>query len=453
MDDDDLRGGDHRIRAVQGHAGPSGHGSGGGAQVVGGRGVRGGVLRSGRLPGGVVHVGAAVDLSLLHGAGVGGLGAPGRRGPHAAGRLPCPESGHRGAVRAHPQRDPVRGAAAGAGARGLRHRVHLDDTAFLAGCGESVPAAVGALRAAAGPGDVGSGAGRLAGVYGRVAGARCLPRPAGAASGDTDRHPGGGLMRARALAFAYRFSSGVRVSWASSTAFATLGTAVVTLLVLPLLDVLFDVLIGSDLSAPDLVRTGYAAALVALAVSVASGVVGTVATDRMLGVFQEVHTRRRLDVAYWLSVAVVPALLAASTATVAIGVVFALSPLHDVGALGRVITLAAPTIVCGLLMGIMAAGVGVNLPDPYLGATIIATFLPLLTGVIVPLEQCPTWLQALAHLVPVSGTLTVLDAPAAAVPALLGRDLVVAAVWAGIGLAVTRRAVTRLRQGQRTDTI
>ena len=189
-------------------------------------------------------------------------------------------------------------------------------------------------------------------------------------------------MRARALAFAYRFSSGVRVSWASSTAFATLGTAVVTLLVLPLLDVLFDVLMGSDLSAPDLVRTGYAAALVALAVSVASGVVCTVATDRMLGVFQEVHTRRRLDVAYWLSVAVVPALLAASTATVAIGVVFALSPLHDVGVLGRVITLAAPTIVCGLLMGIMAAGVGVNLPDPYLGATIIATFLPLLTGVI-----------------------------------------------------------------------
>ena len=200
-------------------------------------------------------------------------------------------------------------------------------------------------------------------------------------------------------------------------------------------------------------RTGYAAALVALAVSVASGVVGTVATDRMLGVFQEVHTRRRLDVAYWLSVAVVPALLAASTAIVAIGVVFALSPLHDVGALGRVITLAAPTIVCGLLMGIMAAGVGVNLPDPYLGATIIATFLPLLTGVIVPLEQCPIWLQALAHLVPLSGTVTVLDAPAAAVPALLGRDLAVAAVWAGIGLAVTRRAVTRLRQGQRTDTI
>ncbi|WP_315583743.1 ABC transporter permease [Actinomyces viscosus] len=260
-------------------------------------------------------------------------------------------------------------------------------------------------------------------------------------------------MRTRVLAFAHRFSSGVRVSWASSTAFATLGTAVVTLLVLPLLDVLFDVLMGSDLSAPDLVRTGYAAALVALAVSVASGVVSTVATDRMLGVFQEVHTRRRLDVAYWLSVAVVPALLATLTAAVAIGAVFALSPQHDAAMLERVVALTVPAIVCGLLMGVAAAGVGVNLPDPYLGATVISTFLPLLTGVIVPLEQCPAWLRALARAVPVGGTLTALDAPAAAVPVLLGRDLAVAAVWAGIGLVVTRRAATRLRQGRRTDTI
>ena len=359
----------------------------------------------------------------------------------------------RGAVRAHSQRDPVRGAAAGAGVRCLGHRVHLGGAARLAGRGESIPAAVGALRATARSSDERGCPGRLAGVHRRVARGLLLPGATSAAAGDAGRDPGGSMMRAQALAFVHRFASGVRVSWASSTAFATLGTAVVTLLVLPLLDVLFDVLMGSDLSAPDLVRTGYAAVLVALSVSVASGVVSTVATDRMLGVFQEVHTRRRLDVAYWLAVAVVPALLAALTAVVAIGAVFTLSPQHDPAMLGRVIVLAAPAIVCGLLMGIAAAGVGVSLPDPYLGTTIIATFLPLLTGVIVPLEQCPAWLQALARVVPVSGTLTVLDAPVDAVPVLLGRDLAVAAAWAGIGLAVTRRAITRLRQGQRTDTI
>ena len=95
-----------------------------------------------------------------------------------------------------------------------------------------------------------------------------------------------------------RLRTGVRVSWASSTAFATLGTAVVTLLVLPLFDVLFDVTMGSDLSAPNLERTGYAAALVALAVSVAGGVVAAVAGDRNLGVFQEVHLRRAVDPVY-----------------------------------------------------------------------------------------------------------------------------------------------------------
>ena len=80
-----------------------------------------------------------------------------------------------------------------------------------------------------------------------------------------------------------RLRIGVRVSWASSTAFATLGTAVVTLLVLPLFDVLFDVTMGSDLSAPNLERTGYAAALVALAVSVAGGVVAAAPVSGTVG--------------------------------------------------------------------------------------------------------------------------------------------------------------------------
>ncbi|PHP53014.1 ABC transporter [Actinomyces ruminis] len=253
--------------------------------------------------------------------------------------------------------------------------------------------------------------------------------------------------------FIRRLASGVRVTWASSTAFATLGTAVVTLLVLPLLSIIYDVLLGADLSAPNLVRTGYAAALVALASSVCAGVVGTVATDRNLGVFQEVHTRRRADLAYWLAVAVVPALLAVLTGAAAIGAVFVLSPAHDAAMLGRVIALAPIAVVCGLLLGVGAAGIGVDLPDPYLGATIVSTFLPLLAGVIVPLSLCPAWLRVLGGIVPLSGTVTVLDSGADDVVPLLAHDLLVALVWAGVGLAATRHAVTRLRAGLRRDVV
>ena len=182
--------------------------------------------------------------------------------------------------------------------------------------------------------------------------------------------------------FAHRLASGVRVSWASSPSFATVGTVLSTLLVLPLLDILFDVLLGADLSAPNLVRTGYAAALAALTTSVAGGVVGQVVADRNRGVFQEVHMRRRVDAAYWLSLGVVPTLLATTTGAAAIGAVHLLSPVHDAGMLGRVLVLAPVAVTCGLLMGVAAGGIGVDAPDPYLGLTIVSALLPLLTGVI-----------------------------------------------------------------------
>ena len=247
-----------------------------------------------------------------------------------------------------------------------------------------------------------------------------------------------------------RYRSIIRVSWASSVTFATVGTAVTTLLVLPLLDVLFDVVLGNDVGTPDLVRTGYAAALVALATSVASGVVSAVATDRALGIFQEVHLRRRFDVVYWVAVATVPCILAVSTGSAAIGAVFLLSPDKDAMLLGRVALLAVAALVCGVLLGVAAAGVGVDLPDPYLGATLLATFLPVFTGVIVPLEYYPPVLTALANAVPLSGTIAGIAEP---VGWLVVRDIAVAAIWAGIGVLATRHAVARLRSGMRRDVV
>ncbi|WP_026406341.1 hypothetical protein [Actinomyces gerencseriae] len=254
------------------------------------------------------------------------------------------------------------------------------------------------------------------------------------------------------VSFVHRLASGVRVGWASSTAFASLGTTLTTLLLIPLLDVLFDVLMGHDLSSPNLVRTGYAAALVAVAVSVSGGVVSSVAADRNLGVFHEVHTRRRVDAAYWLSAGVMPLILAIPTGAAAIGSVFVLSSAHDIAMLGRVVALVPVVVVCGLLMGVGGAGVGVDLPDPYLGATVIASVLPLLAGVIVPLSDCPQWLRAAASLMPLSGVVGVIDTTGGIRPAI-GHDLGVALAWALAGLLATRHAVVRVRAGLRRDVI
>lgn len=245
-----------------------------------------------------------------------------------------------------------------------------------------------------------------------------------------------------------RFATAVRVGWSSSIAFASVGTALTTLVILPVLDIAFDIVMGTDLSSPDLVATGYAAALVALGVSIAGGVVGAVASDRMLGIFAEVHARRRVDPVYWLSVAFMPTLLGLVTALIGLGAVLALSggaglPLFFVACA------AVPAVIaCGFLMGVFAAGIGVGLPDPYLGATVLGVFLPALCGVIVPLASTPAWFQAVAAAVPMSRLIQALQAGAPIAPAA-ALDLAVAGIWAAVGLVAVRVAVARFRAGQR----
>lgn len=247
-------------------------------------------------------------------------------------------------------------------------------------------------------------------------------------------------------AFAYRFLSRARVGWSSSIAFATLGTSVTTLLLVPLLSIAYDVLMGADLSAPDPARIGYAAALVALALSIASGTVGAAATDRMLGIFLEVHIQRRFDAAYWLAIAVVPTALSLLTGAASVAAVLTLS--GNVELLWHTVALVPVTMLCGLLLGIAAAGFGLSLPDPYLGATILGAVLPVLAGVIVPIALTPAWLRTASAVVPMSGVVASLDGFDAG---LIARDLLVACLWAGVGVLFTRRAVARLRSGQRAD--
>ena len=120
--------------------------------------------------------------------------------------------------------------------------------------------------------------------------------------------------------FLYRLNSTAKVGWSSSITFATVGTALSTLVIVPGMSVLFSVLLGRDLSAPDPVRIACASALASVVLGVAVGVVARAATDRWLGVFEQVCTARRFDAAYWLGVSAMPVLLALITGITNLGV-------------------------------------------------------------------------------------------------------------------------------------
>lgn len=253
------------------------------------------------------------------------------------------------------------------------------------------------------------------------------------------------------LAFGDRFLSTVKVSWASSIVFATIGTTITALVLLPLLEILFSVLMGNDLGSPDLVRTGYGAGLVALCLSVLSGIVATIARQRTIGVFFEIHTFRRFDLAYWLAIIIAPTVFSLVTALVSLGGVFIFDPTHDLNQLGRTIVLLPVALCCGILLGIAASGIGVNLSDPYLGATIAGVFLPVLAGVIVPATFFPTWLELVSLVAPMRGTLNWLSGTGGIQGMLF--DVLIAAIWAGIGIATIQRALIRTRAGIRFDTL
>ena len=207
---------------------------------------------------------------------------------------------------------------------------------------------------------------------------------------------------------ARRALSTASIGWSSSITFATLGTAITTLVLVPGLNVLFTVLLGADLAANDTVRIGCASALVATLSSVAAGIVARVATDRWIGVFEYVCTARPVDAGYWLGAAAVPALLASVTGLSNVGIVWLLSltaPSTGVGSglLLGAIALMPVAVLGGVCLGIFAAGLGLYLSDPYTGSNFLSIILPVSAGVIVPVSTYPAWLTCYVRGFPAPG--------------------------------------------------
>ena len=256
--------------------------------------------------------------------------------------------------------------------------------------------------------------------------------------------------------FLYRLNSTAKVGWSSSITFATVGTALSTLVIVPGLSVLFSVLLGRDLSAPDPVRIACASALASVVLGVAAGVVARAATDRWLGVFEQVCTARRFDAAYWLGVSAMPVLLALITGITNLGVAAAYAGFGgsldgSLSMLARSVTLLPLALMAGICLGVFAAGLGLYLSDPYLGGTILGALLPISAGVIVPIDAYPAWLAASCTLVPGGRTVALVGGSSEVVVSTVVTEVLVCVLWALAGLVLVHAAARRIRSGARTN--
>ena len=270
------------------------------------------------------------------------------------------------------------------------------------------------------------------------------------------------LSSAALPSVARRALSTASIGWSSSITFATLGTAITTLVLVPGLNVLFTVLLGADIDANDTVLIGCASALIATLSSVAAGIVARVATDRWIGVFEYVCTARPVDAGYWLGAAAVPALLASVTGLSNVGIVWLLSLTSPSGAgsglLLGAIALMPVAILGGVCLGIFAAGLGLYLSDPYTGSNVLSIVLPVSAGVIVPVSTYPAWLAWVCSWVPGSRLVQALDTSGSITSstapdlfALLATDAALAVLYAAVGLGLTFLAARRIRAGARAS--
>lgn len=210
---------------------------------------------------------------------------------------------------------------------------------------------------------------------------------------------------------------------------------------------------GADLSASNVVSTAYAASVIGMITSIMSGIVAAVAADRNFGIFYEIHTRRVIDFPYWLSISVMPILLSLFTSAVSIISVFVLSdgilPITLTN-LGKIIVAA---MLIGFCLGIFASGIGVSLPDPYLGANIVGIFLPVFTGVITPINLTPQWVQEIALLIPAQSIIQAVHGDAKITEFLFLYEIGISLFWAFAGILCVRIAVFRIRSGLRQSVL
>lgn len=243
----------------------------------------------------------------------------------------------------------------------------------------------------------------------------------------------------------------LRIARISTPSLTNKGTAVTSLLLIPVAEVLLIVAVANTYGVADTFRTAYAVVLLGFGTTVVGGIVGQSVRDRQTGALLELLSHRLFYVPYWVSKAAVPVVLGLP---VAIGVsvaVLALSGGNSAGLFVRTLLVLPVVAVSASLVGAGVATLSLIWEDPYLVGNLLHAILPITAGVVVPLSSYPAWLAALAQPLPFTAAIQLLTVPHLwdATSLLLGvRECVAAGIFIVLGALATRVVTARMRNGK-----
>lgn len=237
-----------------------------------------------------------------------------------------------------------------------------------------------------------------------------------------------------------------RIAAKTAVAFSSPGTALTTLVFVPLCEVLLVLAITTGLTGQFAMITAYAAAIVGLGASVITGVVGEITRDRNIGVLAEVMRAGLWQPKYWVAKVLVPLTSGVVVALASLIALVVADPAHDLVLFGRALVVAVAACVSGALVGIAAAMLTLGGNDPYLVANLLGGVLMLGTGVVLPIDAGPPIVGALGRALPFTALIDGLRH--GELLRGIGVEALVVLVWCGVALALSGVVMRRFRSGR-----
>lgn len=248
----------------------------------------------------------------------------------------------------------------------------------------------------------------------------------------------------------------LRIAMRSLPSLSTKGTAITSLVVVPLLQVVLMLTIATAMGVGQPLLVVYAGLVIATMTTVLIGGVSMVTRDRGLGVAVEILTTRPLSPSYWVTRFLPAGLISLSTAILTALAAFALDPSHNLGLLIAVVLAVGIGGVAGGAVGMACAGAALAGRDPFSVANIIAASLPITAGVLLPHSHYPVVFKQFSAVMPGTWLVEALRGIAAGgtwgqFAATMLLETVVSGVWCLVGLILIRRAASALYQGAPTS--
>ena len=237
------------------------------------------------------------------------------------------------------------------------------------------------------------------------------------------------------------------VSWRSSMPAGRPLALLVSLAVVPILDVACQLMLGGCLNSPALARIGYAGGLVTAACQVATVMASGMTMDREEEIIPEVLARRPMDLAYWIGLGFPGVVAASITGLVTLAGTLALDVGHGPSDFLRALSLLPTALFAGLALGILVGGLGMLTADSFAPLNAVTVLLPVAVGVVVPAKAYPAPLRRFATILPLGATVQAVGGYGLSWTAVLLAEAVRGLVEVAIGLVASVAVLRRIRSG------